>query len=97
MVVTKQEALLHEEHGAIMKHKCGKYSSIVPSLFFALFFIWALGPLFLALWPLFLFPHTGKCSNNDDHHTFIYSQLKAQNDGDSIGNASGSVPGCATI
>ena len=37
MVVTKQEALNHEEHGAIMKHKCGKDSSIVPSLFFSLF------------------------------------------------------------
>ena len=33
-----------------------------------------------------------QCSNNDDHHTFIYSQLKDHNDDDSIGNASGSVP-----
>ena len=24
MVVTKQEALNHEEHGVITKHKCGK-------------------------------------------------------------------------
>ena len=37
MVVTKQETLNHEEHGAIMKHKCGKDSSIVPSLFFSFF------------------------------------------------------------
>ena len=46
MVVTKKQALNHEEHGAIMKHKCGKDSSIVPSLFFSLFFVWALWPLF---------------------------------------------------
>ena len=72
------------------------------------FFIWALRPVFLfsflfsffvfGLFGLFfLFPHMGQCSNNDDHHTFIYSQLKDHNDDDSIGNASGSVPGCATI
>ena len=25
------------------------------------------------------FPHLGQCSNNDDHHTFIYLQLKNYN------------------
>ena len=25
------------------------------------------------------FPHMGKCSNNEDHHTFIYLQLKNYN------------------
>jgi hypothetical protein len=25
------------------------------------------------------FPHMGQCSNNDDHHTFIYLQLKNYN------------------
>ena len=25
------------------------------------------------------FPHMGQCSNNEDHHTFIYSQLKNYN------------------
>ena len=25
------------------------------------------------------FPHMGQCSNNEDHHTFIYLQLNAQN------------------
>ena len=56
MVVTKQEALNHEEHGAIMKHKCGKDSSIVPSLFFS-FFVWALWPLFFGgnIWPPFFY------------------------------------------
>ena len=45
MKVTKKETLYHEDHGATLKHKCGKEdSSIVPSLFSFfwafLFFIW---------------------------------------------------------
>ena len=66
MVVTKQEALNHEEHGAIMKHtSVEKDSSIVPSLFFYLFFVWALWPLSIslffiwALWPLFFISSHG--------------------------------------
>ena len=40
MKVTTYETLYHEDHGAILKHKCGKRdSSIVPSLFFSHFFI----------------------------------------------------------
>ena len=39
MKVTTYETLYHEDHGAILKHKCGKRdSSIVPSLFFSHFF-----------------------------------------------------------
>ena len=38
MKVTKQETLYHEDHGATLKHKCGKKdSSIVP--FYFLFFL----------------------------------------------------------
>ena len=46
MKVTKQETLYHKDHGATLKHKCGKKdSSIVPFYFFSLFlglsfFIW---------------------------------------------------------
>ena len=37
--VTTQETLYHEDHGATLKHKCGKKdSSIVLSLFFSHFF-----------------------------------------------------------
>ena len=50
-----------------------KDSSIVPSLFFSLFFCLASLAFFL---PLFLFPHMGQCSNNDDHHTSIYLQIE---------------------
>ena len=53
--------LYHEDHGATLKHKCGKRdSSIVPSLFFShfyIFFVWAFSLfyglfLFGLLWPL---------------------------------------------
>ena len=102
MKVTTQETLYHEDHGATLKHKCGKGQQHCPFSLFLSFFVWALWPLSIIFFVgnfglFFLFPHMGQCSNNDDHHTFIYSQLKAQNDDDSIGNASGSVPGCATI
>ena len=64
-------------------------SNIVPSLFFSQFF----GPsLFYGLFfvrSLILtcggiispssFPHLGQCSNNDDHHTFIFLQLNNYN------------------
>ena len=110
MKVTKRETFYHEDYGATLKHKCGKKdSNIVPSLFFSHF-------LGLFLWRLFLvrgliptcggiivsiiLSSLGQCSNNDDHHTFIYLQLKNYN---SIlrtkiwlyVNASGGVPGCA--
>ena len=72
--VTKQETLYHEDHGATLKHKCGKrivalslflfgLSLILPCLFFYLAFL------------LFL----GQCSINDDHHTSIYLQLNDYN------------------
>ena len=49
MKVTKQETLYHKDHGATLKHKCGKKdSSIVP--FYFLFF-WA--SLFF-IWPFFI-------------------------------------------
>ena len=46
-----------------------------------------------------IIPHMGQCSNNDDHHTFIYLQLKNYNSilrsqYDYV-NASGGVSGCA--
>ena len=71
MKVTKQETLYHKDHGATLKHKCGKKdSSIVP--FYFLFF----GPCFFYLaFLLFL----GQCSMNDDHHTSIYLQLNDYN------------------
>ena len=69
MKVTKQETLYHKDHGATLKHKCGKKdSNIVPFYFFFL-------GLSLFLFGLFL----GQCSMNDDHHTSIYLQLNDYN------------------
>ena len=70
MEVTKQKTLYHKDHGATLKHKCGKKdSSIVPFHFF-------IGPSFF-IWPFSLF--LGQCSMNDDHHTSIYLQLNDYN------------------
>ena len=55
MKVTKKETLYHKDHGATLKHKCGKKdSSIVPFIsFFLLFFIfWGL--LLFGLPPFFI-------------------------------------------
>ena len=72
MKMTKQETLYHEDHGATLKHKCGKKdSSIVPFYFIFLFF----GPF----WAFLLFFYLGQCSINDDHHTSIYLQLNDYN------------------
>ena len=70
---------LYEEHGATLKHKCGKRIvalSLFISLFLGLpFFIW---PFFFYL-AFFFFLFKGQCSNNDDHHTSIYLQLMSYN------------------
>ena len=59
MKVTKQETLYHEDYGATLKHKCGKDSKIVPSLFSLIF----LGLLsFYGRSLFFLIPHLGQCS-----------------------------------
>ena len=70
MKVTKQETLYHEDHGATLKHKCGKRIVTLPlfiSLFLAPFFYLA----FLFFWDNALL--------NDDHHTSIYLQLNDYN------------------
>ena len=78
MKVTKHETLYNEEHGATLKHKCGKkIVGIVPffsflglsffSLAFLFHFFFFLQRGFIDL----AFPPMGQCSNNDDHHTFI--------------------------
>ena len=88
MKVTKHETLYNEEHGATLKHKCGKRQQQL-SLFLFLsfsFFFFFLGLSFF-LWPFFFFsffswrgfidssfPPMRQCSKNDDHHTFITTQ-----------------------
>ena len=70
--VTKSQTLYHEDHGATLKHKFGKRIVTLPLLSFLLFCC-------CLLWPLLFFAHMGQCSNNEDHHTFIYLQLKNYN------------------
>ena len=70
MKVTKQETLYHENHGATLKHKCEKKdSSLVPSLFFSHFFLWALS-FFMAS---FFRPesHPDLWGNHSVHHPFL--------------------------
>ena len=69
MKVTKQETLYHKDHGATLKHKCGKKGQQHCPF---LFLFWAF--FYLA----FLF-FLGQCSINDDHHTSIYLQLNDYN------------------
>ena len=69
MKVTKQKTLYHEDHGATLKHKCGKRIVVLPLFIYIFFFF--LGLLFLS----FLFFYLGQYSMNDDHHTSIYLQL----------------------
>ena len=112
--MTKQETLYHENHGATLKHKCGKRIVTLSLLSFSLNFFY-LG-LFSFLWPLFcvrsliptyggiivsgILSSLGQCSNNDDHHTFIFLttqqlQLDTENKIWLYMNASGGVPGYA--
>ena len=74
MKVTKQETLYHKDHGATLKHKCGKKNSSIVPFISPTFFIWPFSLSFLL----------GQCSMNDDHHTSIYLQLDTRTKNDSI-------------
>ena len=75
MKVTKQETLWHEDHGATLKHKCGKKDSTIAPFYF--FYFLFLGLLFFSL--AFLFFYWDNALLNDDHHTSIYLQLNDYN------------------
>ena len=87
---TKRETLYHEDHGATLKHKCGKrivtlsllsfsliflglFSFFMASFFiFILFFVRSLIPTCGGIIVSIILSSLGQCSNNDDHHTFIF-------------------------
>ena len=100
------ETLYHEDHGATLKHKCGKRIAALSLLSFSLIFIFLFFFQWASLASLFYFgffglsflffirsliptcgviivsiilSSLGQCSKNDDHHTFIYLQLKNYN------------------
>ena len=104
----EQDMTLYEEHGATLKHKCGKrivaLSLVSSSLFFwaflfmaflffffflvcffglffylglfsffmAFFFVQSLIPTYGGIIVSIILSSLGQCSNNDDHHTFIF-------------------------
>ena len=70
MKVITWETLYYEDHGATLKHKCGKRIVTLSLLSFSLIF---LGLLF------FLFLTWDNALENDDHHTSIYLQLNDYN------------------
>ena len=72
MKVTKQETLYHKDHGATLKHKCGKRIVVLSPLFWPF-------PFFYLAFLLLFWPFLEQCSINDDHHTSIYLQLNDYN------------------
>ena len=72
MKVTTQETLYHEDHGATLKHKCGKRIVALPLLSFSLIFLF--GP-FLFFYGLSLFfrpeSHPDLWGNHSLHHPFL--------------------------
>ena len=69
--MTKQETLYHKDHGATLKHKCGKRIVALP------LFIYFLFGLSFFIWPFSFLGDNALL--NDDHHTSIYLQLNDYN------------------
>ena len=69
MKVTKQETLYYEDHGATLKHKCGKRIVTLSLLSFSLIFLFGL--FFMA--SLFFSPesHPDLWGNHSLHHPFL--------------------------
>ena len=79
MKMTTQETLYHEDHGATLKHKCGKRIVTLSLLSFSLIFsFFYLGLFSLFLWPPFFFfflfcpeSHPDLWGNHSLHHPFL--------------------------
>ena len=83
MKVTKQETLYHEDHGATLKHKCGKRIVALPLFVYflfwgLLFFLWPFSFFYLGFFGLFyLFiyfrpeSHPDLWGNHSLHHPFL--------------------------
>ena len=70
MKVTTYETLYHEDHGAILKHKCGKEIVALSLLSFSLIFLFG---RFLLFYGLFFSPesHPDLWGNHSLHHPFL--------------------------
>ena len=76
--MTKQETLYDEDHGATLKHMCGKRIVALSLVSFSLIFLGT--SLFYGLSLFLLFFLTwDNALENDDHHTSIYLQLNDYN------------------
>ena len=75
MKVTTQETLYHEDHGATLKHKCGKRIVALPLLSFSLIFLFGPFLSFYGLFSLFLIfrpeSHPDLWGNHSLHHPFL--------------------------
>ena len=70
MKVTTQETLYHEDHGATLKHKCGKRIVALSLLSFSLIFLF--GPfLFFSFFYFSSESHTDLWGNRSLHHAFL--------------------------
>ena len=74
MKVITWETLYYEDHGATLKHKCGKRIVPLSLLYFSLIFLF--GPFLFYLWPLFLYifrpeSHPDLWGNHSLHHPFL--------------------------
>ena len=69
MKVTTQDTLYHEDHGATLKHKCGKRIVALPLLSFSLIFY--LGLLFFMASFFHLESHPDLWGNHSLHHPFL--------------------------
>ena len=84
MKVITWETLYYEDHGATLKHKCGKRIVTLSLLSFSLIFLGLLFFMaFLFFYGLslfyFLFLTWDNAPENDDHYTSIYLQLNDYN------------------
>ena len=86
-----RDSLYYEDHGATLKHKCGKRIVTLSLLSFSLIFLFGpfYGLFFISLFFVrsliltcggiivsIILSSLGQSSNNEYHHTFIYLQLK---------------------
>ena len=72
MKVITWETLYYEDHGATLKHKCGKRIVALPLLSFSLiFFIWAFSLSFFMASFFCLESHPDLWGNHSFHHPFL--------------------------
>ena len=89
MKVITWETLYYEDHGATLKHKCGKrivtlsllsFSLILFFSFFSFCKVRSLIPTCGGIIVFIILSSLGQCSNNEDHHTLWIYNSKLEQD-----------------